>query len=279
MYLLELISTDHIIIRNIFYTLAIVVIFYGVNRYTVHRILKKEQDAVKVFTAKKVAKSLFGVLFVIILLVIWYDSKDNILAFFGLFTAGMAIAMKDIIINMIGALYIMWAAPFKIGDRIEIAGQIGDVIDVRAMEFSMLEVGNRISGEQSTGRILHIPNMYVFNHALANYEKGFKFIWNELCIPLDQKSDWEKAKTFIYALLEEHTKPIIEDAKAEIDEAGKNYLIYYNNLTPMIYTEVKEQQIILSIRYLCEPRKLRTTEHMLWEAILKMIKEHDDIML
>lgn len=150
---------------------------------------------------------------------------------------------------------------------------------MRLLQFSMLEVGNRVSGEQSTGRIVHIPNMYVFNYALANYEKGFKFIWNELSLALDKTSDWEKAKTLIYEFLEEHTQPIVEAAKDQIEEAGKNYLIYYNNLTPMIYTEVKEHQIILNIRYLCEPRKVRMSEHMLWEEILKIIGSHEDIKL
>ncbi len=278
-YILDYIANHNIVSKNIFYTLGTFMVIYGMKRYTMRVLRKQEYDATKQFTARKAAKSVFNILFIIILFIIWYDTKENILAFVGFFTAGMAIAMRDIILNMIGALYILGATPFKIGDRIEVAGQIGDVIDVKLLQFSMLEVGHRISGEQSTGRILHIPNIYVFSHPLANYEEGFKLIWNEMTIPIDKNCDWELAKELLYKLLEENTRGMIEEAQAQIDNAGKNYLIYYNNLTPMIYTEVKDHQIILNVRYLCEPRKVRMTEHILWEAVLKMTKEYEGIKL
>ncbi len=267
------------LLKNILYSLFAFLIVYGTKKVMFQITRRKEQDAVKHFAARKLIGIISNFIFLIVLSFIWYDSSAEILSFLGFFTAGMAIAMRDIILNMIGALYIFWAAPFKIGDRIEVAGQIGDVIDVKILQFSMLEVGKRISGEQSTGRILHIPNMYVFNYPLSNYEKGFKYIWNEVTVPIAQDSNWELAKQLIYGLLEEYTEEVIEEAKTQIDEAGRNYLIYYNNLTPMIYTELKDHQILLTVRYLCEPRKVRITEHMIWEAVLKMTKEQSDVRL
>ena len=56
--------------------------------------------------------------------------------------------MKDILINIVGDLYILWAEPFKRGDRIEVNGNIGDVIDAGWLQFKMIEVSNRISQEQ-----------------------------------------------------------------------------------------------------------------------------------
>ncbi|MGL4738947.1 MAG: mechanosensitive ion channel family protein [Cellulosilyticaceae bacterium] len=247
--------------------------------YTLRLFRRKNQDLNKAYMSKKIIGSSYLVIGIIAILIIWYDSSQYIVAFIGLFSAGMAIAMKDILLNVIGGLYILWASPFKVGDRIEIAGQMGDVIDVRLMQFSMLEIGNRISGEQSTGRIIHIPNMQIFNFPLANYEKGFRFIWNEMVVPIDRTSNWEMAKEMIYHLLEQETHEMIEAAQSQIEEAGKKYLIYYNNLTPIIYTELKDNHVVLTIRYLCEPRKARMTEHQLWEAILKTFENHPDIRL
>jgi small-conductance mechanosensitive channel len=121
--------------------------------------------------------------------------------------------------------------------------------------------------------------MQVFSVPLANYEKGFKFIWNELLVPISKDSNWELAKELIYKLLEEQTHEVMEEAKEQIDEASKKYLIYYNNLAPIIYTELKDNNIVLTIRYLCEPRQVRMTEHVLWEALLKMFQEHTEIKL
>ena len=280
MELINKILNNTVIIENIFYTLVALIVLYIIKYYIIRIIYKKNYDPAKQFTTKKAIKLVLNVILLVILISIWgKESGKYILSFIGFFTAGLAIAVKDIILNMIGSLYILWASPFKVGDRIEISGQIGDVIDIRLLHFSMLEVGNRIAGEQSTGRMIHLPNAYVFNYPLANYEKGFKFIWNELIVPIDKNSNWELAKVLINELLEEHINEIIEDAKEQIDEAGKNYPIYYNNLAPTIYTEFKEDKIVLTIRYLCEARKVRNTEHLLWEALLKVFKDHKEIKL
>jgi small-conductance mechanosensitive channel len=264
---------------NSLYSLIVLILLYVIKRYTMHIIRKKAYDAAKQFTTQKVVKALFATAFIIALLIIWQDSATHIITFIGFFTAGLAIAMRDIILNMIGALYILWANPFKVGDRVEITGQIGDVIDIRLLQFSILEVGNRISGEQSTGRITHIPNMHIFSFPLSNYEKGFKYIWHEIKIPVDKNSDWEQAKRLIYELLEEHTKETVEAARGQIDEAGKKYLIYYTNLTPTIYTEFKDNQIWLTVRYLCDPRQTRISEHILWEEVLKVFRVNEEIKL
>ncbi|MGL4346055.1 MAG: mechanosensitive ion channel family protein [Cellulosilyticaceae bacterium] len=275
---MEILGNNQIVL-NIVLTVVAIMAISCLKWYTMHLVKKKKQDPNKEFMSKRVVSSVYIAITFLAVLIIWYDSSQYIVAFIGLFSAGMAIAMKDILLNVIGGLYILWASPFKVGDRIETAGQVGDVIDIRMMQFSMLEIGNRIAGEQSTGRMIHIPNMHIFNFPLANYEKGFRFIWNEMMIPLERDCNWEKAKEVIYHLIEENSKEDIEAAGRQIDDAGKKYMIYYNNLTPIIYTEYKEKQIILTVRYLCEPRKARMTEHILWEQILKKFEQLEDVKL
>lgn len=271
-------STQNLI-QNVILSLFFLILLWITKKYIYSRIKKHTEDIKNQFNYRKVVTSLYGGLYVIILLVIWYDSSSYIIAFIGLFTGGLAIAMKDLIINIAGGLYILWASPFKIGDRVEIGGHIGDVIDLGVLQFSLLEVGNRICGEQSTGRIVNIPNMHILNMPLANYEKGFQYIWNEMSVTLDKESDWEGAKEILYEIVNECTSEVIENAKSQIQEAGKKYLIYYANLTPIVYTMVKDGKIILTIRYLCEPRKTRTTEHILWEYMLREFAKNEHIKL
>lgn len=266
-------------VDNLVYTGVLLIVIFILRWITVKLLCKKHCNQIQQFAAKKLMTSAYVLVGVIIFLAIWNDSSEYIIAFLGVITAGIAFALRDLLMDMIGWIYILWAAPFKIGDRIEVGGQIGDVIDVRLLHFSILEVGNRIGAEQSTGRIIQIPNLQVFGVPLANYEKGFKFIWNEIMVPIDRESDWEKAKEKIGAIVEAYTSQTIEDAKEQLQALEKSTAIYYNNLTPIIYTELKGTQVVLSIRYLCEPRKARVSEHQLWEAILKLVKEDDDIKL
>ena len=76
----------------------------------------------------------------------------SLTTFLGLASAGVAIAMHDTIANLAGWFFIISRKPFKVGDRIEIGEIAGDVIDIRIFQFSLVEIGNWVDAEQSTGR-------------------------------------------------------------------------------------------------------------------------------
>ena len=128
---------------------------------------------------------------------IWLAGIQSMLTYLGILSAGLAIALQDMISNLAGWVFIVTRRPFAVGDRLEVGEFSGDVIDIRLFEFSMLEVGGRIDAEQSTGRILHVPNGRVFTDILANYSQGLPFIWNEIPILVTYESDWEKAKAIL----------------------------------------------------------------------------------
>ena len=67
-------------------------------------------------------------------------------------------------------------------------------------------------------------------------------------------------------------------AEKKIKQAARRVMIYYSKLTPYVFVDVKESVgIYLTLRYLCEPRKRRETEHRIWKDILLAFAEHDDI--
>lgn len=100
-----------------------------------------------------------------------------------------------------------------------------------------------------------------------------------MTVKLDLASDLEQVKALFYEIIEKYSSDYIEEAKKQIETASKQYLICYNNLTPIIYTEIKDGAMWLSLRYLCEPRKVRVTENLIWEEILKCIQDKDNIKL
>jgi small-conductance mechanosensitive channel len=198
----------------------------------------------------------------------------------GLASAGLAIAMHDTIANLAGWLYIMSVKPFKVGDRIEVDNMIGDVIDLRILQFSMVECGNWVDADQSTGRIIHIPNSKAITGAIANYEIGFKYIWNEVPVLITFESDWKKAKDILNKVSDDNVLHLSQGAQQQIRKAAKKYLIFYDKLTPIVYTTVKESGVLLTLRYLVSPRLRRNSEHQIWEAILDAFdKEGKNIQL
>jgi small-conductance mechanosensitive channel len=208
---------------------------------------------------------------------LWFVGFSDIGTFVGLLSAGLAIALRDLIASIAGWAYILWRRLFEVGDRIQIGEHAGDVIDQRLFRFTLIEIGNWVASDQSTGRVLHIPNSRVLTEVIANYSRGFNYIWNEISVLVTFESNWEKAKKILQDIVDHHSSHLSESAIKSIREAARKTMIMYSTLTPKVWTKIDECGVLLTIRYLCEPRKRRISEEILWEDILHKINKSDDI--
>ena len=163
---------------------------------------------------------------IVILLVgrIWFKGAQFLFTYFGLLSAGVAIALKDILANLAGWFYIISRRPFNVGDRVQIGEFAGDVIDQSFFEFTLLEIGNWVHADQSTGRIVHIPNGKIFTQDLANYDKGFKYLWNEIEVVVTFESDWKKAKELLLNITNKKGENISKSMSSQIKRSAKKYI-------------------------------------------------------
>jgi small-conductance mechanosensitive channel len=208
---------------------------------------------------------------------IWAGAIRSFGTFLGLVSAGLAIALKDLVVNLAGWGFIVWRRPFQLGDRIEIGDHMGDVIDVRIFQFTLMETGNWVNADQSTGRVIHVPNGKVLSDVLANYSRGFQYIWNELPVLVTFESNWRRAKDALEEIINRHAMHLGETAEHRIKEVSSRFMIFYTKLTPFVYTRVADCGVELAIRYLCDPRERRGTAHAIWEEVLDVFGEFDDV--
>jgi len=208
---------------------------------------------------------------------LWFSGFQSIATYLGLLSAGIAIALKDVVSNFAGWLFIISRRPFSVGDRIQIGDHAGDVIDTRFFQFTLMEIGNWVNADQSTGRIIHIPNGMVLSEVLANYSKGFQYIWNEIPVLITFESNWKKAKKILQKIADKDAEQLSKAAEKRVKEASKKFMILYSRLTPIVYTSVQDSGVLLTIRYLCEPQRRRDSEQAIWEDVLKEFVGHEDI--
>ncbi len=209
----------------------------------------------------------------------WFVGTSALTTYLGLVSAGLAIALKEPVSNVAGWAFIIWRRPFEVGDRIQIGPHAGDVIDLGLFQFTLNEIGAWVQADQSSGRIIHVPNGKVFTDPVANYNKGFRYIWNEVPVLVTFESDWRKAKQILTKIAIKHAEHLTAQAEQELLAASQQYLINYRKLTPIVYTKVVDSGVQLTIRYLIEPRKRRGTEHAIWEDILTEFAACPDIDL
>ena len=246
-----------------------------VDRYS----RKKASEPKKAYRVHRIILYVYSFSIIVLIGRVWIEGLDSLTTFLGLLSAGLAITMHDIFANIAGWAFIVWRQPFRLGDRIQIGGNAGDVVDIRLLQFSIVEIGNWVESDQSTGRIIHVPNVRVLREPLANYHIGFEFIWNEVSVTITFSSNWKKAKEILTEIVNLIAAPLAKGAEEQIRESAEKYMIYYSKLTPIVYTSVRQNGIVLTARYLVDPRKRRGTEQQIWEEVLEKIAVCDDIAL
>ena len=168
-------------------------------------------------------------------------------------------------------IYIKIKKPFEIEDRIEINNYKGDVININTLSFEVLEVNNQTFTGQSTGIITHLPNSLIFNHPLRNYNKAFKYIWNEMTFKVPLKCNLSKTKGVIYKIVNsnEAIKNIPPKMKNQVNNSSSDYRIYYNKYDPIIYTQIVDNHVELTVRYLIHPKKARYINSVISNKVIE----------
>jgi small-conductance mechanosensitive channel len=124
-----------------------------------------------------------------------------------------------------------------------------------------------------------VPNSNVLREALANYQIGFEYIWHEIPVLITFESDWKRAKVLLQKIANDNVENLLDGAQEQIRRAAQKYFIFYGALTPIVYTTVKDSGVLLTMRYLVNPRQRRSSEQQIWESTLDAFDEEDDIEL
>jgi small-conductance mechanosensitive channel len=262
---------------KIFPSLIVIIILWLIRTIVIRIVWRKTEDPYSRYRWRK--STIYSVVVIGLLIVgrIWFAGVQSIATFLGLVTAGLAIALQDVVKSVAGWIFVMWRKPFIIGDRIQVGSYAGDVIDVRLFKFSLVEIGNWVDADQSTGRVIHLPNSLILTEAIANYTRSFEFIWNEIPVLVTFESSWQKAKKILVEIAQNHAAHLTKDAEKRIKEASKRYMIFFTAMTPTVYTSVKDCGVLLTIRYLISPRSRRGSEQAIWEEILTAFSKCKDI--
>ena len=269
----KLFNIDEIYIGLILKTIIIIFLILVVEKIGI-RIIKRTRDSKKEYNYTKKYKLIIRIIILSAIIIIWGKYIKNFLTLISLVSAAFTIAIRDLIFNFFCGIYIKIVKPFVVEDRIEINGYKGDVVNINTKNFEILEVSNVDTTGQSTGIIIHLPNSIIFNYPLKNYNKAFKYIWDEITIRIPLDYDVNKAKKVLYKIVNsnEIIKKIPPKLKKQINNVSNSYRIYYNQYDPIIYTKINEDHIELQIRYLIHPKKARYVESIISSDILLAYK-------
>ena len=186
---------------------------------------KKIKDTDTRYRVRK-SISFFGYLVAIfVLTIVFSDKLGGLTVALGVAGAGIAFALQEVIASFAGWFAISFAKFYKPGDRVQLGGIKGDVIDIGILRTTLMEVGQWVNGDLYNGRVVRIANSFVFKEPVFNYSGDFPFLWDEITIPIKYGSDYKFARELFTKISNELLGDFASRAKNAWDELVKKFLI------------------------------------------------------
>ncbi|MEN6442694.1 MAG: mechanosensitive ion channel domain-containing protein [Methanoregula sp.] len=266
------------VVADIFYTSLALTVTYLIFPVIIGLLFVRRIDNLKTrYTANK-AISVVSVIFIILIcLRIWVTDTSALIVSYGIIGAALAFSLQDVFKNFVGGFLIIISSMYRIGDRIAINDNYGDVMDIGVMSTTLMEIRGWVSGDQPTGRLLVIPNGLVISQPLYNYTRDHSFVWDEISISLTYDSDWRRARDLILGIITKETAAMTIQADAEIDRIGEKYYLPKKVVEPSAYITLEDNWIRLDLRYVTDARNRRILHSRLSELSLAAIESEDRI--
>lgn len=270
-YIMEWLDANPTVVSLLKYGAWVVVVLLVIawlRRYLKRRL---PDNRVKYRTQKGI--EVLGYLFILILTISYFTGsiKDLGLAI-GLLTAGITITLQELILSIAGSFYIFFVRVYKPGDRIEINGIKGDVIDIDSIYTTMMEIGEWVSSDNYSGRIVKLSNAFVFKGPVYNYSQDFPFVWDEFNLPIRYGSDVEMAKKIVIETAQELLSDYVQQSRNKWEKVVERYYIEDAQVDPTLAVTLTDNWIQFNLRYIVDYKKRRYTRHVLHEQIRKRIE-------
>lgn len=263
---------DNPLLWNIAKFLIVVIVVLIIIKLLRNQLKKNIPNTSIRYKSQKGVEILGYILLVIIAISYFTGTIKDFTLIIGLFTAGIAFTLQELILSIAGSLYIFLVKVYAPGDRIEIHGIKGDVIDVDSIYTTMMEIGEWVSSDNYSGRIVKLSNAFVFKGPIYNYSQDFPFIWDEVNLPIRYGSDVELAKSIIIKIASEVLSEFTANSKSQWEDVVNKYYIEDAQVDPTLAISLTDNWIQFNLRYIVDFKKRRMIKHILNDLIGKAIE-------
>jgi small-conductance mechanosensitive channel len=205
---------------------------------------------------------------ILLLAAVFSDRLGRLTVVVGLAGAGVAFALQEVILSIAGWATITFGGFFRVGDRIQLGGIKGDLIDIGVLRSTLMECGEWVRADQYNGRIVRVANSFVFKDPVYNYSADFPFLWDEITVPIRYGSRPELARK----LLLEAASQVVGDYSASAMAGWKSVVNRYRiedaSVEPMVTMTANDNWMEFTLRYVVDYKRRRTTKDQLWQHVL-----------
>ena len=242
---------------------------------------RHRDDAYRRYWAGKIVSYVLVALAVVALVVLWAPLGGRLSVILGFATAGIAFAMQEVIGALFGWLNILAGRIYTVGDRVEVGGVRGDVMDISPMRTKILEIGSDpatgghrswVGARQPTGRVVTVSNKKTFTEAVFNYSAHLEWIWEEIGFAVGQDADWETAERILLEVVREHAPDMRGEGEQALEALGQRFLLSKADVEPHTYVRIEQGDVVVVARFVVTVRTARQAKDAITRALLERLR-------
>lgn len=250
----------------------------GIGRY-IH-------DNERIYTANKIINFATLTLIIFIMLFAYLENVTYLVTVLGFASAGLAIAMKDLFMSVLGWIVIVIGGAVHVGDRIRVTKEgstyVGDVLDISILRITMHEgiTLTTYMENRRAGRIIFIPNNYIFTTMFANYtHNGMKTVWDGIDFTITFESNHRKMVQIALDITKKYSKGYTDITRKQLNRLRDRYSLRNTNVEPRAFTMLEPNGIRISIWYQTNSYAALTLRSTVSGEIIDAILQESDIRI
>jgi small-conductance mechanosensitive channel len=253
------------------YLLIGIAVVWFVVKATQKFLFSKIKDNGNHYRAKKLSGFIGYLLIILLLVFIYGDKLGKVSVALGVASAGIAFALQEVIASVAGWVAIMLGGFYKTGDRIQLGGIKGDVMDIGVTRTTIMEIGQWVDGDLYNGRIVFIANSFIFKEPVFNYSGDMTILWDEIKIPIQYGSNYEKTKQMLLNIGKEVAGEMSHKPREQWNKLQNKYRLEDAQTEPMVSIIINESWVQFTLRYVVHYKKRRLIKTELFARVLKEI--------
>ncbi len=231
------------------------------------------------FMARRLVRYVISAMAAGVLIGFLFDDLSVMVTMLGIVGAALVISLQDVCTSVFGWFVIMAGGKLGIGDRLEVDGTRGDVIDIQLLRTTLVEINGWLGVDQPTGRVILIPNNFIFKQKVFNFTHGHPFIWSKIDVTVTFATPIASAFVLFQRILDEETSDEFAEARKAASQMQEQYGVEDATYNPKIYTHIADSGVTLSLIYVNHYRRSTAARNRINRRIVAELETHQHIQL
>lgn len=251
--------------------LLFIIIALIIDRLLRRRIVKRIADKGRRYIVAKVVSASIYTIAIVLMIGKLLSEHPGFLASIAIVGAGIAVALQDVVKDVVGWMIILQRRLFTLGDRVAIGAHTGDVIDIGLLRTMMLEVSvaGPFNAHERTGNVLVIPNSQILKEFVLNYHTTSDYMSVEMKLTTTYDSDWQSAEKILHDILTEETARYVDLANKQQKKRTALFYTSWEVAAPDVHIDIADSGVLFTLKFTVPIGSRRDTVTKISKHILK----------